>query len=199
MSKKWEVLSHETLFKRFFRLDEYRIRHQRFDGGEQEIVREVFERGNAVAVLPYDAKRDKVVLIEQFRPGAIRFGAEPWLLEIIAGVIEEGESLEEVAKREAQEEAGCQLTELRQVCRYLVSPGGCSESCTVFIASVDSEGIGGVYGVADEHEDINVHVVPVDQAFQWLREGKICNAVTIIALQWLQLNIEGLRGAEVFE
>lgn len=193
MSMKWEILKHHTLFQRFFRLDEYQFRHDRFEGGQQEVVREVFERGNAAAVLPYDALRDEVVLIEQFRPGAVRFRENPWLLEVVAGVIETGEESEDVARREALEEAGVELGSLIQTHHYLVSPGGTSESCTVFVGSADTVGVGGFHGLEAEGEDIKVHVLSREKALQLLESGEICNAVTVIALQWLALNYQDLQ------
>ena len=188
MSMKWEILKHETLFKRFFTLDEYHFRYERFAGGQYDVVRELFERGNAAAVLPYDARRDEVVLIEQFRPGALRFRDNPWLLELVAGVIEAGEEAESVARREALEEAGCELGELQQIHHYLVSPGGTTESCTVFVGDVDAQKQGGIHGLETEQEDIKVHVFSREKAMQLLESGEICNAVTVIGLQWLALH-----------
>jgi ADP-ribose pyrophosphatase len=193
MSMKWELLEHRVLYEQYFRLEEYHLRHDCFDGGTHEVVREIFERGSAVAVLPYDAKRDRLLLIEQFRPGAIHFSDNPWLLELVAGVIEDGESLEEVARRETREEAGCEIGELFPVYHYLVSPGGTTESCALFAASIDSEGLGGLHGVDDEHEDIKVHVVSREQAMEMLDSGRINNGVTLIGLQWLALHYEELR------
>lgn len=193
MAMKWEILKHQTLYKRFFKLDEYRLRYELFAGGEHEVIREIFERGNAAAVLPYDARRDEVVLIEQFRPGAVHFSENPWLLELVAGVIEPGESPEGVARREALEEAGCEVSDLIQIQHYLVSPGGTTESCTLFVGAVDTTNIGGIHGLDEEHEDIKVHVVSRSEALGLLENGQICNAVTVIGLQWLALNYERLQ------
>jgi ADP-ribose pyrophosphatase len=190
---KWELLEKKVLYKRNFRLDEYRLKHQRFGGGTFEVVREVFERGTAVAVLPYDAKRDRLILIEQFRAGAIDFTDNPWLLELVAGIREAGESPEEVARREAREEAGCEIGELLPVHNYLVSPGGSTESCAIFVASIDSEGLGGIHGLDEEHEDIKVHVFEREAALAMLEDGKINNAITLIGLQWLALHHKELR------
>lgn len=193
MAMKWEILDHRILYRRYFRLDEYRLRHERYDGGSNEVVREIFERGNAVVVLPYDPVRDEVVLIEQFRPGAIHLEDGPWLLELIAGVIEEGEDPEAVARREAEEEAGCTLGALQHTHRYLVSPGGTTERVDIYAAEVSTEGLGGVHGLDEEHEDIRVHVVKRDEARNLLERGRIQNAAALIGLQWLALHGEALR------
>ena len=151
-------------------------------------TREIFERGSVVALLPYDPKLRKVVLIEQFRAGAIHDEKSPWLIECVAGVIDEGETVEEVAIRESKEEANCEIIHLEKICRYYVSPGGTTEECTLFCGIVDSNGIGGIHGLAEENEDIRVEVVDTEIAYQWLAEGIIKSSATIIALQWLQLN-----------
>ena len=141
-----------------------------------------------VAVLPYDPVRRKVVLIEQFRVGAIDDAGGPWLIESVAGVIEPGESTQEVAVREAEEEAGCRIRQLELISHYHVSPGAVGELCTSYCGLIDSDGVGGIHGLDDENEDIRVMVVDTETAFEWVREGKIRSSATIIALQWLELN-----------
>ncbi|MDH3221485.1 MAG: NUDIX domain-containing protein, partial [Gammaproteobacteria bacterium] len=110
MKYRWTLAKHRTLFEKYFRLDEYSISHELFAGGSSPVfTREIFERGVVVAVLPYDPRRGKVVLIEQFRAGAIHDAEGPWLVECVAGVIEDGESEQQVALRECVEEAGCTI------------------------------------------------------------------------------------------
>lgn len=194
MSKSLEILSKETVYDGFFRMLRYRLRHGLFAGGSSgALTRELFERGHSVGVLPYDAARDCVVLVEQFRVGALEAPRGPWLLEIIAGVVEPGEAPDAVARREAREEADCALDELMPICRYLVSPGGTSEMVHLFCAPVDSDGIGGVHGEPEEGEDIQVHVLPLDEALAMIEDGAIHAAMPIIALQWLALNRERLQ------
>ena len=177
-----------------FKIIRYRFRFRNFDGGmSRELVREVFERGHAVAVMPYDPARDQVVLIEQFRIGAVDVPGDPWLLEPVAGIIELGESVEEVARREAAEEAGLVLQDLLPACRFFLSPGGSSETCQLFIGRIDAATAGGIFGVADEGEDIRVHVLGLEEALTWLEEGRIRVASTIIALQWLALHRDAIR------
>jgi ADP-ribose pyrophosphatase len=189
-----EVISKETVFKGYFRIDRYRLRHRTFAGGwSGEVVREVFERGHAVVVLLYDPDRDAVALIEQFRPGAYAAGWNPWLIECVAGIIEEGESPADVARRETMEEAGSEPTDMIHVGDYLVTAGGSSESCRLYCARVDSSVIGGLHGLAHEGEDIRVMVVPTDEALGWVRSNKINNAMAVLALQWLALERDDLR------
>ena len=189
-----DILDHRTVYQGYFRIDRYRLRHRKFDGGWTDpMVREVFERGHAVGVLLYDPDRDAVVLIDQFRIGAAAAGRPAWLIEVVAGIIDPGESDEEVARRETLEEAGCVVTDLVRACDFLVSPGGTSESITLFCARVTSDGAGGIYGRAHEHEDIRVRVVPTDEALAMLDANIIDNATTIIALAWLGRNREALR------
>ncbi|HEX5055937.1 MAG TPA: NUDIX domain-containing protein [Gammaproteobacteria bacterium] len=190
---KWETLGHKILYQGFFRLEQYKLRYDRFAGGSNTVTREIFERGDSVAVLPYDPVRDEIVLVEQFRPGAARHTGSPWLLELIAGMLDKAQTPEQTARREALEEARCELTELFPIYRYLVSPGGTTESTTVFVARTNTSRLGGLHGLAEEHEDIKVHVFAAGQALDLLNGGKIENAVTIIGLQWLALNRSELR------
>jgi len=187
--KDIKVLEKQPLYKGFFECNKYKLQHRLFAGGwSPTIEREIFERGHAAAVLPYDIKNDSVVLIEQFRFGAIDSDQSPWLLEIVAGIIEEGEQSVEVVKREALEEAGITIESTQFIMNSLLSPGGCTEHVDIFIGSVDSSEAGGLHGLAEEGEDIRVLVVPREVAYQWVLEGKINNSAAVIALLWLQLN-----------
>jgi ADP-ribose pyrophosphatase len=151
----------------------------------------VFERGQVAAVLPLDPQRARVVLIEQFRAGAYARGWHPWLLECVAGIIEQGESAEDVARRETQEEAGCRITELIPITApFLSSPGACTETVSLFCGRVDAAAVGGIHGLVEEGEDIRVGSWTIDEALELLACGRIVNAKTIIALQWLALNRE---------
>jgi len=190
-NKDAKVQRIKTKYQGFFKLDEYQVNHKLFEGGTSKLLtREIFERGDAVVLIPYDAKLDQLVLIEQFRPGAIRTQQTPWLLEFIAGMFGANESPVEVAIREAKEEANIDIDDnkIEKVMRYLSSPGGISEEIHLFVADVNSENIGGVHGLAEENEDILVHTMSRVSAFELLEQGKISNAATVIGLQWLQLN-----------
>ncbi|WEF28769.1 ADP-ribose diphosphatase [Klebsiella aerogenes] len=189
-----EIIARETLYRGFFSLDLYRFRHRLFNGGMSgEVTREIFERGHAAVLLPFDPVRDEVVLVEQIRIAAYDTSESPWLLEMVAGMIEEGETVEDVARREALEEAGLEVGRTKPILSYLASPGGTSERLSILVGEVDASMAKGIHGLAEEHEDIRVHVVSREQAYQWVEEGKIDNAASVIALQWLQLHYHSLR------
>ncbi|MCG3729946.1 ADP-ribose diphosphatase [Vibrio cincinnatiensis] len=188
-----DIVSKQTLFQGFFRMVKYRFKHRLFQGGWSEpIEREMFERGHAAAMLPYDPLRDEVVIIEQIRVGALEH-AQPWQLEIVAGIIEPGEVAPDVVRREAQEEAGLKVERLEKITTYYPSAGGCSEKLDVYVGEVDSTQAGGVHGLAVEGEDIKVHVMNRFDAYQLVKEGRIENGASIIALQWLELNYQQLQ------
>lgn len=192
--KDVEIIARETLYRGFFSLDLYRFRHRLFNGEMSgEVRREIFERGHAAVLLPYDPVRDEVVLVEQIRIAAWDSSETPWLLEMVAGMIEEGESVEDVARREAVEEAGLIVDRTKPVLSYLASPGGTSERLSILVGEVDATQAKGIHGLVEENEDIRVHVVSREQAYQCVEEGSIDNAASVIALQWLQLHYEQLR------
>jgi len=193
-TKQFEVIEKETVYQGFFRLEQYTLKHTLFKGGwSQPITRELFRRGNCVAVLLYDPDRDEVVLIEQFRVGAVYQPSRAWLIEIVAGAIEEGETAEEVAYREALEEAGCEIKDLIEIQQFYTTPGGCSERITLFCGRVDSSTVGGVHGLAEEDEDIHVTTVKFADVFQMLEQGQIESGIPIIAIQWLYIHRDRLR------
>ena len=183
------IIRKESLYKGFFEYNRYHFTHKLFAGGDSEVItREVFERGHAVAVLPFDPINEELVLLEQIRFPAMETTDNPWLIEVVAGIIEPGEDLEEVCHREAQEEAGITLTNLTKISSYLASPGACTERIHVYLGRVDASTAVGIHGLDSEAEDIKVLRVPLKQAIKWLEEGKIDNSTAIIAIQWLLLN-----------
>ncbi len=192
--KQFEVLDKQTVYQGFFRLEQYTLKHTLFNGGwSQPITRELFRRGNCVAVLLYDPDRDEVVLIEQFRVGAVHQPQRAWLIEIVAGAIEDGETAEDVAYREAIEEAGCEIKELLEIQQFYTTPGGCSERITLFCGRVDSTAVGGVHGLVEEDEDIRVSAVKFADVFQMLEDGLIESGIPIIAIQWLYIHRDTLK------
>jgi len=188
------ILSEETAYRGYFSIRRVTLQYRAFDGGWVDPqVREVFERGDAVGVLPYDPVTDSLVLIEQFRPGAMRGNDSPWMLELIAGIVEPNETDEQVAHREAMEEAGCEISELEPIATVLPSAGACTEQVRLFCGRVSSATAGGVHGLAEEGENILVHSVPVAAAFELVALNRIPNGHTLISLLWLQNNIDTLR------
>jgi ADP-ribose pyrophosphatase len=189
-----EIIDKKRTFNGFFKIDEYHFRHALFSGGQSDvIVREIFERGDAVAVLPYDPKLNAVLLIEQIRIGALSETKSPWLLEVIAGMTDGSLDYEAVVRKEAQEESGIKLNHVELMLSYLSSPGGTSERIYLYYAETDLSEVGGVFGAPDEGEDIKVHIVPIEQAFALVDNGEVDNAATIICLQWLKLNQDKLK------
>jgi ADP-ribose pyrophosphatase len=194
MKKQFEILHTEVVYPGFFRMEKYRLKHTLFAGGwSAEISRELFMRGNCVAVLLYDPHTDEIVLIEQFRVGAISQLDRAWMVEIVAGAIEEGETAEQVAYRESIEEAGCEIQELMVINEFYTTPGGSSEKITLFCGKIDSTQVGGIHGLDDEDEDILVRAVPFDVAYEMLENREIESAIPIVAIQWLALNRQQLK------
>lgn len=189
-----EIVSTRTLYHGFFTLAEYSFKHKLFAGGWSDVVtREVFERGHAVVVLPYDPVRDEVVLIEQVRFPAFATSKSPWLLELVAGMIATDEQPQDVAHRELLEETGLTALQLHAVNSYLASPGGTSERFYFYWAQVDASNAKGLHGLPEEHEDIRIQVMSRDEAYNLVVTGEIDNASTVIGLQWLQLNHQQIQ------
>ena len=188
------ILANDTLYSGYSKIFGYTLDIDYFAGGSSgEFTRECLHKPPVVGVLPYDVRADKVVLIEQFRIGAYTENTSPWIYEIVAGVGDaEGEPLTDLAKRELYEETGLSVKETNYIMRYWVSPGLSNERLSLYWASVDSSKAKDICGVASEHEDIKVHVVSLAKAIAMLNSGVICNSLTIIALQWLQLNRDNL-------
>ncbi|NRA70359.1 MAG: NUDIX domain-containing protein [Gammaproteobacteria bacterium] len=188
------VISRKTQWQGYFKILKYRFTHQLFKGGESKVIeREMFERGHAVVVIPYDPVNDCVVMIEQIRVGTFDHNMNPWLVELVAGVIDEGETSLAVAHRELLEETGLQAVDCYKVLEFLSSPGGMSEQIELFIAQIDSANIENFAGLAEEGEDIRVFVMSREAAMQAVDQGDICNGASIIGIQWLALNYQRLQ------
>lgn len=192
-----EILGEQTLYEGFFTLKRIQFKHKLFAGGQSGVVtRELLIKGAASAVIAYDPKEDSVILVEQVRIGAAyhpESNRSPWLLELIAGMVEKGEKPEDVALRESEEEAGIQVKNLTHCLSVWDSPGGIVERIHLFAGEVDSSQAKGIHGLVEENEDIRVQVVKREQAYQWMCEGKIDNGIAVIGLQWLQLNYAQLQ------
>lgn len=189
-----DILEEEEAYRGFFSLRRYRLSHSLFEGGHSKVLsRELMIRPDAVGVLPYDPGQDKIVLVEQFRVGMLPSGRKPWMLELVAGLIEPNETPETVAQRESKEEADAELLELEPIHQYFSSPGGSCEFFHLFCGRINSQGLGGVHGLAEEGEDIKVHVFPADEVLALMGSGEIVNAHTLVALQWFALNRTELR------
>ncbi|MBV8186536.1 MAG: NUDIX domain-containing protein [Alphaproteobacteria bacterium] len=189
-----ELVGHEVVFQGFFKVGRYFFRHGLYQGGQSGVLRrEVFERGHAAAVLPYDPVRDEVVLIRQFRAGAYVSGRHAWTWEVVAGILKPGESPQELGRREAVEEANLEIGEMIAMHDVVVSPGGCSETCAILLGRADTAKAGGVFGLESEGENILVKVMPYAQARGMLDRDEIGNAIAVLALQWLALHRDEVR------
>ena len=185
----YEILSRQNGFRGFLSIDEIKVKHKLFRGGwSSPITRELMVREGAVGVLLFDPHRDKIILVRQFRVGLLDKATTPWALELVAGMIEAGEELEEVAVREVKEESNCDISQLIKICDYYNSPGVSSEKVRLYLGIVASKNVGGIYGLESENEDIEVVVLSYNDAVNGLKRGYLANAMTIIALQWLELN-----------
>lgn len=189
-----EILEKMDCYTGYFRLERYRLRHRLFAGGWSDgIVRELVRRDDGAAVLLYDPRADKLVFIEQFRIGAMHVPGGAWTTEIVAGAIHDGESPEQVVHREAIEEANCRIEALIPICRYLVSPGGTTEAIHLFCGKVEAAQAGGIHGLTEEGEDIQVVVMSWDEALNALHQGRLNSAAPILAMQWLVMNRDHVR------
>ncbi len=194
--KAYRIIESEEAWQGFLELKRYRLQHSCFAGGWcPELVRERVEGNHAVSVLLYDPREDAVVLIEQFRIGALGHQEPPWLLETVGGYREEGESPEEVARRETREEAGCDLERLIPIGTFFTTPGWCGERITLYCGLVDSRGAGGVHGLDEEGEDIRVVVMPAGEAIGELFRHANSTSI-VVGLQWLAANRERIRRGE---
>ncbi len=192
-----DVIQKKRVFQGYFAVDKYTLRHSQFSGDiGPEIQREVFERGHAAAVVPYDPIRDTIVLIEQFRPGAFASGdPDPWMIEVVAGIIDPGESAEDVCRREAEEEAGLVIGRLNHLSTQFMTPGGSSETIALYVGECDSSQASGIHGLAEEGEDIRVFTRSWTDAMSMAADGTIRNAMTTVALLQLNHQREDLRKA----
>lgn len=184
-------------YARYFGLEEHMLRHRRFDGGRSEILeRAIFTSGDAVVVLPYDPRRDAVLLIEQFRAGPwARRDPRPWRLETVAGRCDRDEAPEATARREAREEAGLELGRIERIAGFYPSPAIMSEFITAFVGEADLGTAGGVFGLPEEHEDIRAQVVPLADALAAVESGEIDAAPLMLSLAWLEKHAARLRAA----
>ena len=185
----YQIIDKKTVFQGYFAVDKLTLKHRLYDGNwSGSFQREIFERGNAAAVLLYDSLLERVVLQEQFRVGALSSTKSPWMVEVVAGIIEEGETAEGVAIREAKEEAGQTISNLIEIGSYFTTPGGSSEKLTLYCAQVNANNADGIFGLKDENEDIRVFTMSLDEVKRGLEENVFENSTCIIALQWLLLN-----------
>ena len=199
VDKDVEIIERSLEHDGFLQIEHLQLRHRLFSGEWSEVfTRELQLKDPAVGVLLFDPDQDALLLVRQFRVGMFSDAslhgdkALGWPLEIVAGMVGSTEQYEAVALRECKEESNCVPTDLIKICEYYNSPGGSNEKIILFCGRIDSRNAGGVYGLVEEHEDIEVRVLSYADAMALIDTGEINNAMTIIALQWLQLHREEL-------
>lgn len=191
-----EILEQETLFQGFSRLIRTRLRHRLFNGQwSAPIERELFDRGHACAAVLYDPEHDLIGLVEQFRVGALQSEYGAWCLEVVAGLIDPGETPDQVIRREVYEEAGVKEVQLNFIASYYSTPGACNEKVYLYAALCDLSQGGGLHGLDHEDEDIRLHVIPAEDVLSAMFNSRLNNSATIIGLQWLQQYRAGLLAA----
>lgn len=181
------IESRENLFRGFIQVEKVTIKHRLFNKSNysSSIHRELIHRPEAAGVLLYDNQQRRFALIEQFRIGALNDTVSPWQLEVIAGVLDGDETPETCIRRESLEEAGCEVHDLQHLFTFYPSAGACSEIFHLYVANVELPTSGGVFGMPDEGEDIQLHLFDYSDAPLLLKNGRLKNAPVIMALQWL--------------
>ncbi|MBK0064716.1 MULTISPECIES: NUDIX domain-containing protein [unclassified Acinetobacter] len=193
-----EIHSREYVFRGFMQVEKVSLRHRMFNQNNYipEIQRELIQRKTAAGVLLYNDAQQRFALIEQFRVGAMDDPDSPWQLEIIAGVLDGDESPETCIRRESLEESGCQIDELEHLFSFYPSAGACSEVFHLYAAQADLPKHGGVHGVADEGENIQLHIFNYSQLELLFKNRRLKNAPVIMALQWLSQKIKMTKTAK---
>jgi nudix-type nucleoside diphosphatase (YffH/AdpP family) len=179
-----EVLRRRKLLDDFFLIEEAFLRHDRFDGARTgELRRLCLVRGDAAACLPYDPVERRFFLVEQFRWPPSSVGVYGWLMEIPAGLVDAGEDPAACMARELEEETGLAARRLDHVFTYFATPGGSTERIFLYLAEVEGAGAAGrLKGKPSENEDIRVHAVPYEEAWNMMKDGRIADGKTLLAL-----------------
>ena len=186
------IESREFLFRGFIQVEKVNLTHRLFHRSEYSpiIQRELIHRPEAAGVLLYNNQQQRFALIEQFRVGALNDSESAWQLEIIAGVLDGNESPETCIRRESLEESGCEINELQHLFSFYPSAGACAEFFHLYAAEVDLPSIGGIFGVPDEGEDIQLHLFDYAEITMLFKNNRLKNAPVIMALQWLSQHIQ---------
>ena len=190
MNSNFKVTNKKNLYDGFFKMNEISLKYKKYDGSwSNEIKRELFSGAQVSAVLPYDPIKKEIVLIQQFRPGTISRNTNNYLKEIVAGIIDPGESPEIAAKRECLEETGYKIKKLTSIQGYYPAPGSSESFYHLFLGEVDSKNEKKIMGLDTENEDILVESFKINQVKKMMEEGKLINGLALIAIQWFFLNI----------
>ena len=189
MKSKFKIIDKKNLYDGFFKMNEVTLKYRKYDGNwSNNIKRELFGGAQVAAVLPYDPMSKEIILIQQFRPGTISKDIDHYLDEIVAGIIDEGESPEIAAKRECLEETGCEVKRLIPIQGYFPAPGSSESFYHLFLGEVKSFKGSKIQGLENENEDIFVKCFKINEVRKKMEDGKILNGLTLIALQWFFLH-----------
>jgi ADP-ribose pyrophosphatase len=193
--RKVECQKTEVLADAYFRYEQLTLRTETFAGTlSPPFKREVLRSGRAVVVLLYDPVAQQLILIEQFRVGAyVNDLSSAWILECVAGLVDDGETNEATARREAREETGCDVGRLEYIGAYLSSPGLSDELVSIYVGEVDAARAGGVHGHVAEGEDIRTIIFSVEEALAAADHGAVVNIMAQLALLWFARHGEALH------
>ena len=186
------IESREPIFRGFIQVEKVSFRHRLFNQPDYSpvIQRELIHRPEAAGVLLYNDRQQRFALIEQFRVGALNDSESAWQLEIIAGVLDGDEAPEDCIRRESLEESGCEVQQLQHLFSFYPSAGACSEFFHLYAAEVELPKMGGIFGMPDEGENIQLHLFDYSEVGTLLRNGRLRNAPVIMALQWLVQHLQ---------
>ena len=186
------IESREFLFRGFIQVEKVSFRHRLFNQPDYSpvIQRELIHRPEAAGVLLYNDQQQRFALIEQFRVGALNDSEPAWQLEVIAGGLDGDEAPEDCIRRESLEESGCEVQQLQHLFSFYPSAGACSEFFHLYAAEVELPKMGGIFGMPDEGENIQLHLFDYSEVGTLLRNGRLRNAPVIMALQWLVQHLQ---------
>ena len=186
------IESREPIFRGFIQVEKVSFRHRLFNQPDYSpvIQRELIHRPEAAGVLLYNDQQQRFALIEQFRVGALNDSESAWQLEVIAGVLDGDEAPEDCIRRESLEESGCEVQQLQHLFSFYPSAGACSEFFHLYAAEVELPKIGGIFGMPDEGENIQLHLFDYSELGTLLKNGRLRNAPVIMALQWLAQHLQ---------
>ena len=191
MKSKFKIINKKNIYDGFFKMNEITLKYKKYDGSwSNNVKRELFGGAQVSAVLPYDPVKKEIVLIQQFRPGTIFKDVDNYLNEIVAGIIDDGESPEIAAKRECLEETGCKIKKLIPIQGYFPAPGSSQSFYHLFIGEIKTFEGKRVMGLKNENEDILVKSYKIDEIKEKMHRGEFINGLTLVALQWFFLNID---------
>lgn len=185
--RKVDIENKKCILDDFFKVEEVHLRYERFDGQMSPLVRRLnFERGDSVAAIIFNPKKNRILLANQFKYPAYEKGPG-WITEIVAGMIDTNETPESAVRREVGEETGYKVFNLEHISTFYVSPGGSSERIILYYAEVDeTEKIEAGGGVASENEDVITVELSLTEALEQIQSGEIADAKTIVGIFWLQ-------------